>query len=197
MQKDTTVIFILGGPGAGKGTISERIQSDFKFVHLSAGDLLRAERKQPGSEYGEVIEKNIVEGKIVPSEITVMLLQRAMGEAGLKGGRFLIDGFPRNIENLNTWEKLMNEKVEVPFILHLVCSEEVMLNRLLKRGESSGRSDDNIDSIKKRFHTYNQETLEIIKYYDQKGKNRDVNSDRTVQEIYEEVEGIFKQHGLI
>ena len=197
MQKDTTVIFILGGPGAGKGTISERIQSDFKLVHLSAGELLRAERKQPGSQYGEVIEKHLTEGKVVPSEVTVMLLQRAMGEAGFQGGRFLIDGFPRNIENLNTWEKLMNEKVEVPFILHLVCSEEVMLNRLLKRGESSGRSDDNIDSIKKRFHTYNQETLEIIKYYDQKGKNRDVNSDRTVQEIYEEVEGIFKQHGLI
>lgn len=67
-------MFFLGGPGSGKGTQSELIQKEFKFVHLSAGDLLRAERKEPGSQYGETIEKYIVEGKIVPSEITVMLL---------------------------------------------------------------------------------------------------------------------------
>ena len=154
MQKAATVIFIEGGPGAGKGTICQRIQSDFKLVHLSAGELLRAERKQPGSQYGEVIEKHLTEGKVVPSEVTVMLLQRAMGEAGFQGGRFLIDGFPRYIENLAAWEKLMSDKVEVPLFLHLVCSEEVMLQRVLKRGESSGRLDDNIDSIKKRLQTY-------------------------------------------
>jgi UMP-CMP kinase len=106
-----------------------------------------------------------VEGKIVPSEITVMLLEKAMRKAGFEGGRFLIDGFPRNIENLSTWEKLMNDKVSLPFILHLECGEEVMLNRLLKRGETSGRSDDNIEVIKKRFATYENETKEIIKYY--------------------------------
>ena len=88
-------------------------------MHLSADDLLRAERKEPGSEFGEIIEKNIVEGKIVPSEITVSLLARAMEKSGLKEGRFLIDGFPRNIENLSTWEKEMNHRVNVPFMLHL------------------------------------------------------------------------------
>jgi len=69
-----TVVIILGGPGSGKGTQSDHIKEDFKFTHLSAGDLLRAERKTPGSQYGEIIEKYIVDGKIVPSEITVMLL---------------------------------------------------------------------------------------------------------------------------
>lgn len=89
-----------------------------------------------------------------------------MEKSGLHGGRFLIDGFPRNIENLSTWEKIMNDKVNIPFILHLECGEEVMLSRLLKRGETSGRSDDNIESIKKRFVTYKAETREIVKYYD-------------------------------
>lgn len=133
----------------------------------------------------------------MPSEITVMLLQRAMEEHGFKGGRFLIDGFPRNLENLNTWEKLMGDKVEVPFILHLVCSEEVMLSRLLKRGETSGRSDDNIESIKKRFRTYNEETMEIITHFDGLKKNRDVNSEREVGVIFSEIEGIFKASQLI
>ena len=126
-----------------------------------------------------------------------MLLQRAMEEHGFKGGRFLIDGFPRNLENLNTWEKLMGDKVEVPFILHLVCSEEVMLSRLLKRGETSGRSDDNIESIKKRFRTYNEETMEIITHFDGLKKNRDVNSEREVGVIFSEIEGIFKASQLI
>jgi UMP-CMP kinase len=116
---------------------------------------------------------------------------------GFHGGRFLIDGFPRNLENLNNWEKIMGEKVDVPFILHLVCSEEVMMGRLLKRGETSMRSDDNIDIIKKRFRTYNEETLEIITHYDGLGKNRDVNSEREVKVIFEDIEKIFKQHQLI
>lgn len=66
-NKKPTVVFILGGPGAGKGTQSESIKKEFKFTHLSAGDLLREERKTPGSKYGDVIEKHIVDGKIVPS----------------------------------------------------------------------------------------------------------------------------------
>ena len=100
-----------------------------------------------------------------------------MNKAGFEGGRFLIDGFPRNVENLSKWEQLMNEKVDTPFILHLECSQEVMTNRLLERGKTSGRSDDNIESIKKRFVTYENETKEIIKYFSQMNKNYNVNSE--------------------
>ena len=91
----------------------------------------------------------------------------------------------------------MGEKVNTPFILHLVCSEEVMLERLLKRGETSGRSDDNIESIKKRFRTYNEETLEIINHFDALKKNKDVNSEREVKVIFQDIEAIFKENQLI
>ena len=100
-----------------------------------------------------------------------------MEKAGFSGGRFLIDGFPRNIENLSKWEQIMNDKIEMAFILHLECSQEVMTNRLLERGKTSGRSDDNIESIKKRFVTYENETKEIIKYYSQLGKNYNINAE--------------------
>jgi UMP-CMP kinase len=93
---------------------------------LSAGDLLRAERQKPDSKNGKLIEEYIVNGKIVPSEITVALLEEAMVESGIKGGRFLIDGFPRNEENLGNWVKMMGEEVETPFIINLECSEKVM-----------------------------------------------------------------------
>jgi UMP-CMP kinase len=120
------VVFILGGPGSGKGTQSKLIQDKYRFVHLSAGDLLRAERQKPDSKNGKLIEEYIVNGKIVPSEITVALLEEAMVESGIKGGRFLIDGFPRNEENLGNWVKMMGEQVETPFIINLECSEKVM-----------------------------------------------------------------------
>lgn len=95
----TTVIFVLGGPGAGKGTQCANLVRDYGFVHLSAGDLLRAEQEREGSQFGGMIREFIREGKIVPLEVTVALLENAMTEAmggeggkGKGGGRFLIDG---------------------------------------------------------------------------------------------------------
>lgn len=119
-----------------------------------------------------------------------------MQKAGFEGGRFLIDGFPRNIENLSSWEKLMNPKITLPFILHLECGQDVMTNRLLKRGETSGRSDDNIESIKKRFLTYENETKEIIKYYTELGKNYNVNAEEESEQVFEAIKKIFHKHGL-
>merc|ERR1712110_602834 len=92
------VIFVLGGPGAGKGTQCQNLVDKHNFVHLSAGDLLRAERKNPESKHGQLIENLIVQGKIVPVEITCTLLENAMNKSMLEENKFdfLIDGFPRS-----------------------------------------------------------------------------------------------------
>ena len=90
-----TVIFVLGGPGAGKGTQCQKLVADYGFKHLSAGDLLREEQDRPGSEFGEMIKTYIKEGTIVPMEVTVQLLENAMKasmEGDNKKGLFLIDG---------------------------------------------------------------------------------------------------------
>jgi UMP-CMP kinase len=91
---DVTVIFVLGGPGAGKGTQSTKLCSDYGFKHLSAGDLLREEQDRPGSQFGELIKSYIKEGTIVPMEVTIKLLENAMQDAMDKDGKkmFLIDG---------------------------------------------------------------------------------------------------------
>jgi UMP-CMP kinase len=144
------VLFVLGGPGAGKGTQCAKIVADYGFVHLSAGDLLREER-QSGGETGALIDTYIKEGKIVPVEITIELLRRAMSLHALKGSyNFLIDGFPRNADNLQGWNRAMQNDADVRFVLFFDCSEQTMEARLLERGKTSGRSDDNIDSIRKR-----------------------------------------------
>lgn len=173
-----SVLFVLGGPGAGKGTQCERLVRDYGYVHLSAGDLLREERDS-GSPDGDMINQMINEGKIVPVEVTVNLIRRAMERAAPGGGgRFLVDGFPRNFENLEGWERVMGGKADVQGVLYYDCPEEVMEKRLLHRGLTSGRSDDKADVIRKRFHTYIDSTLPVIHKFDGQGKTFRINSDQ-------------------
>ena len=138
---------MLGGPGAGKGTQCANLVRDYGFVHLSAGDLLRAHMKS-GSAEGNMVAEMIKEGKIVPSSVTVELLLGAIKAAG--SSKFLVDGFPRNAENRDAWERVAG--FDCAFVLFYDCSEAVMEQRLLGRNE--GRTDDNAETIKKRFHTF-------------------------------------------
>lgn len=187
------VVFVLGGPGAGKGTQCQKIVKEFNFVHLSAGDLLREERNKPGSEYGELIERHIKEGSIVPVEITCSLLERAMQES--KNNKFLIDGFPRNQNNLDGWNKRVASKVHFMFVLFFDCSSGVCEQRCLARGAAgSGRSDDNLESLRKRFKTYENDTMPIIKYYEQLNKVHRIKADQNPEAVFENVSDIFRNY---
>ncbi|KAF9264932.1 UMP-CMP kinase [Marasmius fiardii PR-910] len=190
-EKKVTVVFVLGGPGAGKGTQCARLVQDFDFCHLSAGDLLRAEQHREGSTYGELIQTCIKEGTIVPMEVTVKLLENAMDAAmkGKKGegweggnGRFLIDGFPRKMDQGEMFEK---EVCKPSMVLFFTTTEQVMLERLLERGKTSGREDDNEESIKKRFHTYKEQTMPVIEYYQKEGKVEEIDSSVSIDQVHE------------
>jgi len=185
------VVFVLGGPGCGKGTFCTRIVEHFGYSHLSAGDLLRAERARPNSKVGALIEARIKEGKIVPSEITVGLLEQEMRRQGWEGGKYLVDGFPRNAENADAWDRLLGGKVCLKFCFFIECSEACMERRLLHRGQTSGRSDDNIETIRKRFVTFQEESLPVIQKLERSGLVRTVNSEPGIENVWHEVEAIF------
>uniref|UniRef100_A0A3Q2PPF2 UMP-CMP kinase n=1 Tax=Fundulus heteroclitus TaxID=8078 RepID=A0A3Q2PPF2_FUNHE len=188
------VIFVLGGPGAGKGTQCSKIVEAYNYTHLSAGDLLRAERGREGSADGQLIDNYIKEGKIVPVEITIRLLRKAMEEtmkADETKSYFLIDGFPRNEDNLQGWKRDMDDKADVKFVLFFDCSNEVCINRCLERGKSSGRTDDNRESLEKRLQTYLESTRPIIKKYEQDNKVRTVDASRSVDEVFADVRAIL------
>lgn len=185
------VVFVLGGPGAGKGTQCSYIVEEFGFVHLSAGDLLREERSKTGTKYGELIEEHIRNGTIVPVEITCKLIEQAMINS--KQNTFLIDGFPRNQNNLDGWNREMADKVELLFVLFFDCPQEMCIDRCLKRGEQgSGRSDDNEESLKKRIQTFINDSMPIINHYDQKNLVRRVDACKSVDDVFEDVKLIFK-----
>lgn len=186
-DKKITVVFVLGGPGSGKGTQCANIVQHFGFTHLSAGDLLRAEIKS-GSENGTMIQNMIKEGKIVPSEVTIKLLQRAMHESG--NDKFLIDGFPRNEENRAAFEEVT--KIEPEFVLFFNCPEEEMQRRIL--GRNQGREDDNIETIRKRFKVFMESSLPVIEYYKSKGKVRKIDAGKPIEEVFEAVKEIFSPY---
>merc|ERR1712012_1412872 len=186
--KKPNVVFVLGGPGAGKGTQCSNLVKDFGVVHLSAGDLLRAERNS-GSKDAELINNYIKEGKIVPVEITVGLLKRAMMKEMAENAKFtfIIDGFPRNYDNLSGWNKICGGTfATVPFLLHFECSEEEMTKRILDRAAKSEvkRKDDNAETIKKRFKVYNESTMPIVEIFEGQQKLAKVSSMGSVDDIY-------------
>ncbi|GKT83224.1 uridylate kinase [Colletotrichum tofieldiae] len=172
---DVTVLFVLGGPGAGKGTQCAKLVSDYGFTHLSAGDLLRAEQDRPGSQFGQLIKDYIKDGLIVPMEVTVQLLENAMTETIKKQGnkRFLIDGFPRKMDQAIKFEET-------------VCPAklDVMESRLLERGKTSGRADDNAESIRKRFRTFVETSMPVVDYYEKQGRVVKLDATPTPQDVY-------------
>lgn len=189
------VVFVLGAPGAGKGTQCSYISKEYDFVHLSAGDLLREERQRPGSEYGEMIEQKIRNGEIVPVEVTCSLLHNAMQKSGK--ARFLIDGFPRNKDNLDGWERVMSDKTKLLFVLFFECSRDMCIERCIKRGAAgSGRSDDNLESLQKRFTTYLNDTMPIIEHYDCMGLVRRINAESCPETVFEDVKKAFNALNL-
>ncbi|KAJ5092130.1 hypothetical protein NUU61_007000 [Penicillium alfredii] len=198
--QEVTVVFFLGGPGSGKGTQSANLERDYGFVHLSAGDLLRAEQVREGSQYGELIRNYIREGKIVPMEITVALLSNAMADslaatpppAGTKA-RFLIDGFPRKLDQAVFFEDTVCPS---ELVLFLDCPEEVMESRLLKRGETSGRDDDNAESIRKRFRTFVDTSMPVVDAFQAQNKVVSVKATGSVDDVYAEIKSGIQARGL-
>ncbi|XP_015637025.1 uMP-CMP kinase 2 isoform X1 [Oryza sativa Japonica Group] len=178
------IAFVLGGPGSGKGTQCVRIASDFGFAHLSAGDLLRSEIST-GSEKGELILNIIKEGKIVPSEITVELIRKAMESSDAK--RVLIDGFPRCEENRIAFERITG--TEPDLVIFFDCPEDEMVKRLL--GRNQGRVDDNIETIKKRLKVFESLNIPVVDYYTSRGKVHKINATGTEEEIFGAVHKLF------
>ncbi len=178
-------IVIFGAPGSGKGTQSENLIKKYNLAHISTGDVLRAEMKN-GTELGKLAEGYISKGQLVPDAVVIDMLAHVLDEkikAGAKG--VIFDGFPRTIPQGEALDKVLAERGEkVTAVVSLNVDEEELINRLLKRGQESGRSDDNYETIKARLEVYNNQTSPLKEHYTKSGLLDSIYGMGSVDEIF-------------
>ncbi|XP_060070278.1 adenylate kinase isoenzyme 5-like isoform X2 [Ylistrum balloti] len=187
--KDTKIVFVVGGPGSGKGTQCERIVQQYGFTHLSTGDLLRAEVAS-GSARGKELTSIMESGQLVPLDVVLQLLKEKMVAAAATSSGFLIDGYPREMEQGTRFE---NEVTPCTCVLYFEASDETMTQRLLGRALTSGRVDDNEETIKKRLKTFHDITTPVIEYFTQQDKVKKVSAERDVSDVFTDVQVIFDE----
>jgi len=176
-------LILFGPPGSGKGTQSDRLVEKYGLVHLSTGNLLREEiaNKTP---LGKEAKKFIDHGQLVPDEVVIGMVDSFFDRHKNVNG-FLFDGFPRTVAQSQALDKLLTlKKTDIAVVLALDVTEEELVKRLLNRGKTSGRSDDNSeDVIKKRFAVYTNETAPVAEYYKKAKKFKSIQGEGSVDEI--------------
>lgn len=178
------IVFLLGGPGAGKSTQADLLAKHPKIACVGAGDCLRAEMNRAGSEHATYIKDCIANGIIVDGMITSTLLHNFCTASNKEV--IVIDGFPRSVNNYECFLKVFGETPHV--MLALNCSEETLKDRIHQRILSkSTRIDDNEETLIKRMAIYNSETLEIYKTFDQKGLRISVETTNDIDETHQRI----------
>ena len=189
------VVFVLGGPGAGKGTMCELAESQLGWTHLSMGVLLRDEIANGGPAAAR-IDELISAGNLVPDDIMVNLLKHAMDTITRTTGKnnFLLDGFPRSLSNLEGWFEVFGREEELPRMIYFECPYPELEKRILGRAKYTGRSDDNKESLKVRFDTFKAETLPTVEYFKSQDRCVEVDTSQDRQVVYNIVREILSDH---
>ncbi|MFP4352967.1 MAG: adenylate kinase [Puniceicoccaceae bacterium] len=184
-------VALFGPPGAGKGTQSRALVERYKLFYISTGDLLRKELAAK-SPLGRAAEDIVASGGLVPDEIIVQIIEKTITEnAGVRG--FLFDGFPRTYIQAYILEGLMIKlNTSLTVLIDLEVPEEVSVRRLLDRGRTSGRSDDNEAVIRNRMREYNEKTLPVLRFYKEKGLYRRVDANATIERVNERIEEVIR-----
>ena len=184
-------IIICGAPGCGKGTQSDLIVEKYGLKHLSTGDLLRSEIAEK-SALGIEAESFISKGNLVPDKMIFDILSKAIAEQTKNSNGIILDGFPRNVAQAEALEELMATlKKETTVLLDMNVDTQELITRLLKRGETSGRSDDNMDTIKKRLEIYHTKTAPVSDFYKNKNKYAAIDGMGTIDEIFGRISGVI------
>jgi len=184
-------IVLFGKPGAGKGTQAEFLKEKYNLVHLSTGDIFRHHIKT-GTELGKLAKSIIDRGDLVPDEITTNMLRDSVN-SNLNAKGFLFDGYPRTLAQAEALDAILTEKgSQNTATIALEADDEVLVQRLLERGKTSGRADDqDEDKIRNRYQEYNEKTAPLINYYQNQGKFHAVNGIGSIDEITKRLSSVI------
>ncbi len=176
-------LVLFGKPGAGKGTQAEILKDKYNLVHISTGDVFRDNIKN-GTKLGKLAKSYMDHGDLVPDQVTIEMLQAEV-EKNPEASGFIFDGFPRTTAQAEALDALMESKnMVIDATIALGADDEVLVARLLERGKTSGRSDDQVEEkIRNRFKEYNEKTAPLISYYEAQGKFHTVNGIGAIDDV--------------
>ncbi len=184
---------IFGPPGSGKGTQSVRLAEKFNLIHLSTGDMLRAEITA-GTELGKKMSLIMSKGELVPDAVVIEMIAHKIDSSKGSAG-FLFDGFPRTVAQTISLEKMLNDRgMKIDQMLVLDVDHDELVKRLIARAELSGRPDDKDPAvIENRIDVYKEKTEPIINYCNEKGLYQPVNGMGTIDDIFKRLSDFMKK----
>ena len=183
-------IILFGVPGAGKGTQSQLLVERYGFIYIATGDMLRAEITA-GTELGKRADAIIASGQLLSDDIIVDMIRKRVDDAG-KGSGFLFDGFPRTLPQAQALDALMAERaLSIDLFIKLSLSLEESMKRLLLRAKTSGRSDDNRETIERRFREYQEKTAPVSQYYEEKKIAHTIDGSGTIDGVFQRLQSLI------
>ncbi|WP_303027145.1 adenylate kinase [Duncaniella muris] len=190
-------LVIFGAPGSGKGTQSEKLIDRYGLTHISTGDVLRKEIAA-GSELGKIADSYISKGQLIPDDLMVDILASEFDRLRPQSKGFIFDGFPRTIPQAEALKKMLEERgEEVHSVIGLEVADEELMERLIKRGAESGRSDDNPETIGNRLKVYHSTTSPLRDYYTAEGTYRAIQGSGRVDEIFSRITEAIESQAVL
>lgn len=186
-------IVLFGGPGSGKGTQSEKLINKYGLHHISTGEVLRDHIKRE-TELGKIAKGYIDEGKLIPDDLMIRILDNVLEDAKEKPG-VIFDGFPRTIPQAEALNKLLEKRgKKLHAVVGLEVPDEELVKRLINRGKESGRADDNEETIKKRLDVYHNQTSPLRDHYKKQAKYIAIDGDNGIDEIFDSITRELDKH---
>lgn len=186
-------LVIFGAPGSGKGTQSELMIDEFGLLHISTGEVLRDQISR-GTELGKIADSYISKGNLIPDDLMIEILDDVLDKNAQSASGVIFDGFPRTIPQAHALNDMLSKRgTKLHAVVGLEVPENELIDRLIKRGQQSGRSDDNIDTIKQRLDVYHKRTSPLRNYYKDKGLYHSIEGSGDVHSIFHSIKKSLKE----